>query len=309
MNGVIGSISRWITRCMSSSRIIKWWHSYPHRSAGGTPRPRCSPPHWPPGRAAAGVFRTEFHRIFSVRQIIDEHGYVGLLNAAPVSARIFMAVSSVITYSRPSPAIWSYTPSSSALSRVDFPWYPPAPRSGDPHADAHAGDLSPVGQVQLDFQFIGRPERHAAFHGACGNARLPGRMLPSRHKRAQTELRQHFPDVMLILRQVDDGAQTLRVHIFIEQRVFHAFGYEVKEDLLQLRALMVRPLAGNPISMRSTTSPPAGSIRQAVRSSTSCPQRLTEMSPLFPDPFALNANCSARLPNCLVSSSCRAMRW
>ena len=40
----------------------------------------------------------------------------------PSSARIFMAVSSVITYSRPSPAMWLYTPSSRALRRVDLPW-------------------------------------------------------------------------------------------------------------------------------------------------------------------------------------------
>ena len=114
---------------------------------------------------------------------------------------------------------------------------------GDPPADAHAGDLPPVGQVQFYFQFIGRPEHHAAFHGACGNAGLPGQGAPVRHERAQPELRQHFPDEMLILRQVNDGAQPLRVHIFIEQRVLHAFRYEVKEDLLQLPRIDSPPVS------------------------------------------------------------------
>ena len=56
-------------------------------------------------------------------------------------------------------------------------------------------------------------------------------------------------------------------------------------------ALMVRPLAGNPTSKRTITR--SAVISQAVRSSTSWPQRLTVMSPLFPDPLARKENCSA----------------
>ena len=41
--------------------------------------------------------------------------------ARPSSARIFMASREVITSSLPSPAIWLYTPRSSACSRVDLP--------------------------------------------------------------------------------------------------------------------------------------------------------------------------------------------
>ena len=40
----------------------------------------------------------------------------------PSYARIFRAEDRVITYSRPSPATWSYTPRSRALRRVDLPW-------------------------------------------------------------------------------------------------------------------------------------------------------------------------------------------
>ena len=74
------------------------------------------------------------------------------------------------------------------------------------------------------------------------------------------------------------------------------------------RALMVRPLAGKPTSRRSSTSPRSGSRRQAVRSSTSGPQRLTEIRPLWPEPLAWKENWAARRPNWRVSSSWRARR-
>ena len=47
---------------------------------------------------------------------------------------------------------------------------------------------------------------------------------------------------------------------------------------------MVRPLAGNPTVKRTMIS--RSVIWQAVRSRTSCPQRVMEMSPLFPEPLA-----------------------
>ena len=51
---------------------------------------------------------------------------------------------------------------------------------------------------------------------------------------------------------------------------------------------MVLPLAGNPTSNLSTTSPDFSSMVQALLSSTSCPHRVTLKSPLFPEPFAWN---------------------
>ena len=72
---------------------------------------------------------------------------------------------------------------------------------------------------------------------------------------------------------------------------------------------MVRPLAGKPTSSRSSTSPVLGSSWQAVRSSTSWPQRLTAIRPLWPEPLAWKVTWAACAPNCRVSSSCRAMRW
>mmetsp|Transcript_9383 Transcript_9383/g.32645 ORF Transcript_9383/g.32645 Transcript_9383/m.32645 type:complete len:238 (-) Transcript_9383:590-1303(-) len=52
--------------------------------------------------------------------------------ARPSSARTFTAAASVTTSSRPSPGRWSYTPSSTALSRVDLPWNPPPTTSVTP---------------------------------------------------------------------------------------------------------------------------------------------------------------------------------
>mmetsp|Transcript_16807 Transcript_16807/g.54978 ORF Transcript_16807/g.54978 Transcript_16807/m.54978 type:complete len:220 (-) Transcript_16807:593-1252(-) len=45
--------------------------------------------------------------------------------ALPSSARILTAPASVTTSSRPSPGMWLYTPTSSALSSVVLPWKPP----------------------------------------------------------------------------------------------------------------------------------------------------------------------------------------
>ena len=47
---------------------------------------------------------------------------------------------------------------------------------------------------------------------------------------------------------------------------------------------MVRPLAGKPIKKRAMIS--LSVISQAERSRTSWPQWLTEIRPLFPEPFA-----------------------
>ena len=126
MNGVIGSISRWITRCISSSRIIKLValvsSSISRRDAPASMLSTTLAA-WDVLPLASSVQNFTVSFPFGRSLMNMEMSVFRMLR--PSSARIFMAVSSVITYSRPSPAIWSYTPSSSALRRVDFPWYPP----------------------------------------------------------------------------------------------------------------------------------------------------------------------------------------
>ena len=123
MKGVIGSMSRWMTRCISSSRTMKLValvsssmssREIPASMASTTLAawevlPLAS------SVVKAAVFlplgRSLMNMEISVRRMLR-----------PSSERIFTALSSVITYSRPSPAMWLYTPSSRALRRVDLPW-------------------------------------------------------------------------------------------------------------------------------------------------------------------------------------------
>ena len=58
------------------------------------------------GGGSAGVLGGEMAGVLSVWKIIDKQGNIGVFDAAPSSARSLTAVESVITYSRPSPAMW-----------------------------------------------------------------------------------------------------------------------------------------------------------------------------------------------------------
>ena len=64
-------------------------------------------------------------------------------------------------------------------------------------------------------------------------------------------------------------------------------GRKSNKILISSPALMVRPLAGKPISIRTSTSPFAGFTLQALRSKISCPGRLMPIRPLLPEPLAL----------------------
>ena len=128
INGVIGSISRWITLWLhqfipDQGSLSRW---YPHRSAWHLPFASIASTTFAAwDGTSAGIPLYKMSGIFSIWQIIDKHGNVRFLILLPSSARSLTAVESVITYSLPSPAIWLYTPSSNAFKRVDFPWYPP----------------------------------------------------------------------------------------------------------------------------------------------------------------------------------------
>ena len=50
----------------------------------------------------------------------------------------------------------------------------PAGDQGDPPADAHAPERSPVGQFQRHRQLVRRMEGNRVFHGPVGDAALPG---------------------------------------------------------------------------------------------------------------------------------------
>ena len=82
---------------------------------------------------------------------------------------------------------------------------------GDARWNAHAGDLSPVGQVQGDRQFRRRLEGHAVLHGTGRDAGGPGQNASVGHKGAQAHLGQGVPNVLLILRQIRHGLQLFAV--------------------------------------------------------------------------------------------------
>ena len=94
----------------------------------------------------------------------------------PSSARIFIAVSSVMTYSLPSPAIWLYTPSSSALSSVDLPWYPPPTMSVIPFFIPMPCIFPACGSAKLTFMDSGAVNFTASFIGLPDTPDSRGRM-------------------------------------------------------------------------------------------------------------------------------------
>ena len=138
----------------------------------------------------------------------------------------------------------------------------------------------------------GAPEGDAALHGQRGHPGGPGQDTAVGHEGAQSKPGQLLADILLILRQLGHGLQFLAGpdsgRTGPPPRTWAAAR---TRSCSSSRALMVRPLAGKPISSRSKMSPDLGSSWQAVRSRTSWPQRLTETSPLWPEPLAWWETC------------------
>ncbi len=125
-NGVIGSWSRETTACMRASRTMKFAadvssSSRNARQPASTASTAAAA--WEVLPLASSVEKEVVSTRFGSSPMNGEMST--LRTERPSSARSFTAVASVATYSRPSPAIWSYTPVSMALSSVDLPWYPP----------------------------------------------------------------------------------------------------------------------------------------------------------------------------------------
>ena len=125
-NGVIGSLSGLTTCCIRASRSIKLVAEV-SSSSKNTWLPASIASTIPAAcevlPLASSVEKRWVSFLFG-RSLINMEMSASLMKR-PSSARSFTAVSSVMTYSLPSPAIWLYTPSSNACKSVDFPWYPP----------------------------------------------------------------------------------------------------------------------------------------------------------------------------------------
>ena len=119
----MGSCSRATTACISSSRTIKLVAEV-SSSMSSTRLPASNASAMLAACEVLPLASRVENRTVSLplgRWLIKRETSV-LVIFRPSSARIFRAEDRVITYSRPSPATWSYTPRSRALRRVDLPW-------------------------------------------------------------------------------------------------------------------------------------------------------------------------------------------
>ena len=108
INGVMGSISLWMTLCISSSRIMKFVALVSSSiSRRDDPASMLSTTFaaWEVLPLASSVQNLTVSLPLGRSLMNMEISVFWML--LPSSARIFIAVSSVITYSLPSPAIWS----------------------------------------------------------------------------------------------------------------------------------------------------------------------------------------------------------
>ena len=95
------------------------------------------------------------------------------------------------------------------------------------------------------------------------------------------------------------ASSTLRASSFWYTRASSThLGRKSKRIFSSSPALMVRPNAGNPTWNLAMI--PDVVIWQALRSNTSCPHLLIDISPLFPEPFALKLKSSNRAYRRLV---------
>ena len=120
--GVMGSLSRLITCCMNSSRTMKLVaevSSSIRKSLVPASIPSTTAAAWEVEPLASSV--VNFLVSFLLGRSLMNREMSTFRIDLPSSARSFRAVSSVMTNSRPSPSMWSYTPIWMASSKVDFP--------------------------------------------------------------------------------------------------------------------------------------------------------------------------------------------
>ena len=116
------------------------------------------------GGAAAGVLRGEGGSVLAVGQVVDEHGDIRAADAASVLRAdfhrtfvgdyIFPAIpGDVVVY----PQLQSFEKGGLSVIAAAY-------NQGNSLPDSHAGEFTPVGQVQGDRQLPGRTEGDSIFH-------------------------------------------------------------------------------------------------------------------------------------------------
>ena len=183
INGVIGSSLSATTRCISSSRTIKLV-----ADVSSSIRKRLVPDSMPSITLAAcevlplaSAVENEVVSLFPGRLWMKRE-ISTLLMLLESSERSFAALASVMTYSRPSPAMWLYTPRSSACSRVDFPWKPPPTISVTPSGIPMPETGPRFGRSRVMRKDSGEINGTACFIGRSETPVSRGRMEPSAMK-------------------------------------------------------------------------------------------------------------------------------
>lgn len=105
-------------------------------------------------------------------------------------------------------------------------------------------------------------------------------MLPSATKGAQAQLGQGLTDIGLVLRQVGDGAQPLRLPGGIDQTALDAPGQQVEEQLVQLPGVDGAAIGGK-AHLQPQEHRTGGGVQMTGGALMHLrPQRLTETIPL-----------------------------
>ena len=204
----------------------------------------------------------------------------------PSSARTFTAVSSATVYSLPSPAIWLYTPASSAFNSVDLPWYPPPTINVTPFGMPMPVITPAYGRCISTRRDLGDWKGNASRMGRSDTPDCLGSTAPS-----ATNAARFFSFNCLRRLAVSSARWTAFCNSFAgtaeKYSVFFTHSGRYPNKIFSSAfASIVLPCAGKPISSRTVTLPLWLSIWHAERDKISCPQRLTDNKPLFPEPFA-----------------------
>ena len=215
--------------------------------------------------ASACVLRAESHGVFSVGKIVNKHGNIRLLDAPSILCPDLhrRVIRNHILSAVPGDVIINAQLQGFEKSR--FSMISSANNQGDPFPDSHSLDGSFMRQLQSYLKLCRRLEAHTAFHRSRRDPGFPGQNTAVGNKCAQPHFRKPLADIVLILREVNDPVQPLRVHILIEESLFHTLRHEVEEDLLQLPRID-RPSIRRESDLHAHHHIPALRINPACRS-------------------------------------------
>ena len=186
------------------------------------------------GGAAAGVLGGEMPGVLPPGQLPDEGGNVRAADAPPVLGAKFPGAG-VRDDKLPSVAADMVVDRVlESLQDGGFSVVAAAYEEGDSLWNSHAGYLAPVRERKGHAQGLRGTEGHSSLHGPVRDAAFPGQDGSVRDKGAQAKLRECFPDILLILTELDGRSQLFLADPPVIEAAQHAAGQDVEEHLFQL---------------------------------------------------------------------------